>query len=105
MPTLTKARTAQLCAELRRSRVRAIALSDNGSEFEIWALMRRLSSLELILANLVGDLAGAGAMHAVNDALDATIAPVEVADYKAQQAARQRSYLAAATPATAGATS
>lgn len=99
MRTLTKARTAQLCNELRAARTRAIALSER--EHGLDGYIRRLAGVEMALTNLVCDLAGVDAMTAVNASLDDPITPEEVAAYRATQAARQQAYLAQAAAAPA----
>jgi hypothetical protein len=90
MPTLTKARVAQLCEELRAARSRAITSA--GSEYNVEGTVRRLSGTEIALASLVADLAGIDAMKSVHAALDEPITADELAAYQARKAAQQASF-------------
>jgi hypothetical protein len=94
MPTLTKARTAQLCNQIRLLNLRAAACTDFEHSFA--AVLTREIGLGTALFNLVLDLGGSEGALALNEALQYSPTSAEITAYHAQQLARQQQYLAAA---------
>lgn len=98
---LTKARLAALHQEVTRARLRA--LSRGGGEHTPDGRLRMSIGLESALSNLVGDLCGIEAVNELHEVLGRDISPAEVAAFKAEEAARQQTYIdraAAAAPVT-----
>lgn len=89
---LTPARTAQLCAELRDLRLRALAKPDGENGYLGVATLQ--IGLEHTLCNLVCELGGIDALRAVHDVMGANFSADDIAASKAQAAARQAAYLA-----------
>ena len=98
MPTLTKARTAQLCTTLRAARARAIAL--HGSEYSLHGTDLLHTLIERAMCSLVADLGGLDAMAAVHSALGDDITADEVAAERSAHSERQARYLATAAAAS-----
>lgn len=99
MPTLTKARTAQLCDEIRKLRLEeAAAFSDRYSRE---ACQRRELDLEMALFRLVLDLRGSEAALSLNEALSYSPTTGDIEAHRAANAARQQAYLQRAQAATA----
>lgn len=92
--TLTKARTTQLCADLRELRLKALAHGEG--PHSLFAVITRELGLESMLCGLVAELAGVDAMRELHNALGAELSADDVVAYRARAAAQQATYLAAA---------
>lgn len=99
MPTLTKARTAQLCDEIRELRLKAAAT--HGGEHSLAATYTREIGMEHLLWRVVRELAGGEAGAAVTEALSYSPTTGDIEAHRAANAARQQAYLQRAQAATA----
>jgi hypothetical protein len=100
MPTLTQARTAQLCTDIRQLKLRAAATTDGEHSFA--AVSTRELGLEMLLWRLVGDLTGADACQGLNAALEYSPTPEDIAAYRGERAAHQQRLLAMREAIAAG---
>jgi hypothetical protein len=89
MPTLTQARTAQLCDQIRLLNLRAAAGTDGEHSFA--AVTTREIGLGAALFNLVLDLGGSEGALALNEALQYSPTSAEITAYHAQRMALQHS--------------